>query len=129
MLNEIVNDMKLDSISQARMQQSRDDIEQQVIVKYNQDEKDRLCLIKNNKNSNNSKNNSLKYKQKNNRDFDVLHFKKFKNFTDHQGNFITITGHKIDDYLIGAPKVFNDESSCPASKSPKISIKQQYNNK
>jgi len=27
MLNEIVNDMKLDSISQARMQQSRDDIE------------------------------------------------------------------------------------------------------
>ena len=93
-------------------------------MKYNQDEKDRLSLIRNNKkNSNDSKNHSLKYKQKNNRDFDVLHFKKFKNFTDYQGNFITITGHKIDDYLIGAPKVFNDESSCPASKSPKISIK------
>jgi hypothetical protein len=34
MLNEIVYDMKADSISQAQMQQCRDDIEYQVIMKY-----------------------------------------------------------------------------------------------
>ena len=64
---------------------------------------------------------TLKYKQKNNRDFDVLHFKKYKNFTDHQGNFITITGHKIDDYLLA--KNFNDDSLSPVSRSPKIQFK------
>ncbi len=67
MLNEIVYDMKADSISQAQMQQCRDDIEYQVIMKYKQDEKERLISIRNNHyKSNDSKNYSLKYKQKNN---------------------------------------------------------------
>ncbi len=106
------------------MQQSRDEIEQQVILKYNKEDKERINSIKNNLfNSNDNRISSMKYKQKKNRDFDVLHFKKFKNFTDHQGNFITITGHKIDDYLIGQSKSFQDESFSPISKSPKIHIK------
>lgn len=52
-----------------------------------------------------------------NRDFDILHYKKFKNFTDHQGNFITITGHKIDDYLLNPNKLANEECFSPKTKS------------
>ena len=39
MLNEIVNDMKIDSINQAQMQQSRDAIENQLVEKYYSEER------------------------------------------------------------------------------------------
>ena len=66
---------------------------------------------------------ALKYKQKNNRDFDILQFKKYKNFTDHQGNYITVTGHKIDDFLLSSGRDLYGGSSSPATKSSKINNK------
>ena len=33
-------------------------------------------------------------------DYDMIKDKKVKNYTDHKGNYITKTGHLIDDYLL-----------------------------
>jgi hypothetical protein len=33
-------------------------------------------------------------------DFDIIHIKKTPCFTDHQGNYITKSGFKIDDYYL-----------------------------
>ena len=33
-------------------------------------------------------------------EYDMIKDKKVKNYTDHRGNYITKTGHLIDDYLL-----------------------------
>jgi hypothetical protein len=33
-------------------------------------------------------------------DFELLKLKKIKNYRDHQGNYITKTGHLINDFAI-----------------------------
>ena len=33
-------------------------------------------------------------------DFELLRLDKINHYTDHQGNYITKTGHKIDNYAI-----------------------------
>ncbi len=40
------------------------------------------------------------FNQKGTSDFDILHVHKMTHFTDHKGNFLTKTGHKIDDFSL-----------------------------
>mmetsp|Transcript_17491 Transcript_17491/g.16714 ORF Transcript_17491/g.16714 Transcript_17491/m.16714 type:complete len:210 (+) Transcript_17491:762-1391(+) len=40
------------------------------------------------------------YNQGNHSDFQVIHIHKIPHFTDHIGNFLTKTGHKIDDFSL-----------------------------
>lgn len=37
---------------------------------------------------------------KNTSDFDVIHVHRYSHFTDHTGNYLTKTGHKIDDFSL-----------------------------
>ena len=40
------------------------------------------------------------FSQKGISDFDIIHVHKYQHFTDHRGNFLTKTGHKIDDFSL-----------------------------
>ena len=44
-----------------------------------------------------------------NSDFEVIHIHKMTHFTDHRGNFLTKTGHKIDDFSIIPHKQYEEK--------------------
>lgn len=48
------------------------------------------------------------FSQKVNSDFDIIHIHKMTHFTDHRGNYLTKTGHKIDDFSINPHQVFDE---------------------
>lgn len=49
-------------------------------------------------------------------DYDMIHCKKYDHYTDHKGNYITKTGHLIDDYLVSDPAENNDQAKMIINK-------------
>lgn len=52
-------------------------------------------------------------------DFDIIHVHKLTHFTDHIGNYLTKTGHKIDDFSL--------DPTTEKSHDSKINLKQVIN--
>ena len=51
-------------------------------------------------------------------DFDIIHVQKMEHFTDHKGNYLTRTGHKIDDFSLHGQ---HSQTVQPRNKSTDIS--------
>eukprot|EP00347_Sterkiella_histriomuscorum_P021884 403332429 len=116
-LKTYMKDAKYEFLIKPSPYHTREEIQKYVVAGAKKEEKGKMIFT-----------------MKNMSDFDIIHVNKLSHFTDHQGNFLTKTGHKIDDFSISTPGgqestknyINQAKTEIKAAKIDKLQQEKQY---
>jgi len=99
-LNGLIHDMKYEFLYKPSNLQSKEKIEEHIERIVRHEEYLKKIKLKNRE----AIKNTTYTSRPAGKDYELIHLKKIKHFTDHKGNYITKSGYVIDDY-----KLHNDD--------------------